>query len=114
MGGRPKLPTGTTGALSEMAAAMDLMMRGYEVFRALSPTCSCDLIAAKPGASALRIEVRTGQISHITGRTSFPRNGKGKDKRDESVLDHYAVVVYIGAIPHVTYEPPLPEGEALA
>ena len=57
--GRPRsgLSTPTVGALAELMVAVDLMRRGYEVFRALSPSASCDL--AILGTSGLRrVEVR--------------------------------------------------------
>ena len=94
-----------------MVAAVDLMKRGYEVFRALSPACSCDLIALGP-FGALRIEVRTGKKSLITGNLNFSRNeqlgGAGKKtKRSETDLDHYAVVVHHGTETEVIYFPEL-------
>lgn len=52
------LPTGTTGAIHEFKVAIDLMEKGYEVFRALSPACSCDLAILKNG-KLLKIEVKT-------------------------------------------------------
>ncbi len=82
-------------------ASADLIKKGYEVFRALSPSCSCDLIAKK-GSKILRIEVRTGQIYANTGRLSYP-----KKKIDEQNKDHYAIVIN----DQVLYEPPLVEGE---
>ena len=44
-----KLPlsTATVGAISELVVCVDLAKKGYEVFRAISPSCSCDLIARK-------------------------------------------------------------------
>ena len=53
-----RLATGTTGTIAELQVATDLMLRGYEVFRALSPSTSCDLAILKDG-HLLRIEVRT-------------------------------------------------------
>jgi hypothetical protein len=53
------LPTGTIGAISELRVAADLLAKGYEVFRALSPSCSCDLAILQKG-KLLRVEVRTG------------------------------------------------------
>ena len=103
------LSCGTMGAISEMAAAVDLMKRGYEVFRALSPASSCDLIALG-SFGALRIEVRTGQRSLVTGKLTFPRNGSG-NKRSETDLDHYAVVVHHGVEVEVLYVPELRDKE---
>lgn len=51
------VPTGTVGALAELLVSADLLNRGYEVFRALSPSCSCDLVAVR-GQYILRIEVK--------------------------------------------------------
>ncbi len=53
------LSTGTKGAVSELRVAVDLLDRGWEVFRSLSPTCSCDLIARRDGVT-VDIEVRSG------------------------------------------------------
>ena len=104
VGERTRLATASRGAVSEMVAACDLMERGYEVFRALSPACSCDLIALGPDG-ALRIEVRTGRRNTVTGQLMFARNdGRGTTKRSDGDLDHYAIV----ASTQVAYDPPLP------
>lgn len=47
------------GAIGEMTVCSDLLLKGYEVFRSVAPTCSCDLIALKDSKS-LRIEVKVG------------------------------------------------------
>ena len=52
------IPTGTVGAIQELKVSSDLLSKGYEVFRALSPSCSCDLLILKDG-KLKRIEVRT-------------------------------------------------------
>jgi len=46
------------GALSELRVAVDLMLQGYEVFRAISGFASCDLIAIR-GTETKRVEVKT-------------------------------------------------------
>ena len=102
-----KLSTGTKGALSELLVAADLMAKGYEVFRALSPSCSCDLIANN-GKGLLRIECRTGSKNPNTGIYSFAKNGM-HSKWDESVLDHYAAIYYTDKGYEIQYIPPLPE-----
>ena len=56
---RLNLPTGTTGALAELMVSTDLLRKGFEVFRALSPCCSCDLAVLKD-SRVIRVEVRTG------------------------------------------------------
>ena len=84
------LTTATVGSLSELLVGIDLLKRGYDVFRALSPSCSCDLIAVKDGNS-LRIEVRSGFMS-----TPTTRPGKlcyGRKPNDEGKQDVFAVAV---------------------
>lgn len=52
------LPSGSVGAASELRVAVDLLMRGHSVFRALSPSSPCDLAVLCQG-QLLRVEVRT-------------------------------------------------------
>lgn len=54
-----KLPSGTVGAISEILVSADLMKKGWDVYRALSPSSYCDLIAIK-NDTILKLEVRTG------------------------------------------------------
>lgn len=62
--GSLKIPTPTVGSISELKVSIDLMGKGYSVFRALSPACFCDLIAIKDNEYML-LEVRTGYIGII-------------------------------------------------
>jgi len=39
-----------------------LLRQGYEVFRSVSPHCSCDLLAYKAGKT-VRVEVRVGRVN---------------------------------------------------
>lgn len=55
------ISNGTIGAISELKAAGELMKLGFECYRALSPSSSCDLVAIKDG-KIYRFEVRTGII----------------------------------------------------
>lgn len=55
---RLNLPTGTVGALQELRVATDLLVRGFHVFRAMSPASPCDLVILKDGQT-IRVEVRT-------------------------------------------------------
>ena len=95
-----RLSTSTLGAVSELLASTDLLAQGFEVFRALSPHCGCDLIACRDGL-ALRIEVRTGQRRN--GTISFARSSADD-------CDHYCVVLLDGTL---FYDPPLPEIDEL-
>ena len=56
----PGISTSTVGTISELIVAVDLLKRGYDVFRALSPTCSCDLAFITNGR-LVRVEVRTSR-----------------------------------------------------
>jgi Holliday junction resolvase-like predicted endonuclease len=75
-----------TGTISELYACLDLMKKGYDVFRAVSGGQFCDLIAYKNN-KFYRVEVRTGYRGS-NGKITFPR------KRDEWVIkDIYAVYI---------------------
>lgn len=94
----------TVGAISELIAGADLLRLGYAVFRALSPSCPCDLIAMAPDGTILRIEVRTG--TRVIDKLQFPTR-----RIDNGRHDHHAVVTYDGDITTVTYLPKLPNPE---
>lgn len=82
--------------MSELIAAADLMIKGWEVYRALSPNSRCDLIAmSRDGKERLDIEVRTGYQSRATLKVCFSATDKDKDKM-------FAVVIYEDA-PRVVY-----------
>jgi len=90
------IPTGTVGAISEFRVVIDCLSKGYEVFRACSPACSCDLAILANGV-LLRIEVKTSY-----------RNQNG------NVATHSKIQADILAkvLPEVIiYEPPLPKIE---
>lgn len=63
--------TASVGALHEMLVSADLMKRGFYVFRALSPSCPCDLIVMH-GKTVLRVEVTTG-YAILSGKIMSPR-----------------------------------------
>jgi hypothetical protein len=80
----PNLVTGTVGALHELMVACDLMRRGFALFRALSPSCSCDMVMLS-GGKAIRIEVTTGYYNEFHQKVVHPN-------KDESRFDLLAVV----------------------
>jgi hypothetical protein len=86
-----------TGVIYELVVSVDLMRRGYEVFRAVSHASSCDLIVRRlSDGFLLRVEVTTGYRR---------KNGElGWVRHDESRYDLLAVVVD-GAL--IFYMPPL-------
>lgn len=85
-----RLSTGSTGAVSELMAAIDLTQHGFAVFRALSPASPCDLIALR-GADTLRVEVRSGTLYPASGIVRF-----GMGPRDAGRQDIFAVVAASG------------------
>ncbi len=86
---------GTVGAIAEMAVSMDLMQKGYSVFRALSPACHCDLMVTKNLVDTLRIEVRTGYKGD-QDKTTFPYHPTDIGRQD-------IIAVYIRALDLVEY-----------
>lgn len=90
------LPTGTVGAISDLIVCADLLKKGYEVFRSVSQSCSCDLAILKNG-HLLRVEVKTGYSTargkRFTNKPSHPEK-----------FDILAVAYHDG----VKYEPDLP------
>jgi|SRR6185437_4441959 len=94
----PGLATGTVGAINELRVCVDLMAKGYEVFRAVSQNCSCDIAILRNG-KLLRIEARTGYKSNVSGTLMYSHT-----KDDHGKQDHFAV-----ALPDdIVYVPPLP------
>ena len=71
------LPTSTVGAIAELKVAIDLMQKGYEVFRALSPASSCDIAVLKNG-KLIRVEVRTGYKGRVNELIYFNKNIKAE------------------------------------
>lgn len=74
-------PTATLGlssavvaATSEIAVARDLMLKGWDVYRAVAWTAKCDLVAIK-GNITLRVEVRTASRLHASPKLSATREG---------------------------------------
>lgn len=71
----PNLSTGTVGALTELFIATYFLERGYEVYRALSPSCGADIVICKDGITK-RLECRTGYRTNKTKRIVYPTNTK--------------------------------------
>lgn len=61
------IPKNTVGAISELRVASDLLSKGFQVFRSVSPSCPCD-IAVLRGDKLLRLEVKTGHRNTSTGK----------------------------------------------
>ena len=86
------ISTGTVGAMSELLASIDLMRRGFEVYRALSPSSSCDLIALK-NSRIYKFEVRTAYRNQ-DGSINYSKTSIRAD-RVVAILLRENVVVYI-------------------
>jgi hypothetical protein len=89
--------TGTVGAISELVVTVDLLNRGFDVFRAVSPSCSCDLIAMKDG-TVLRIEVRTAYQR---------KDGTLGHHRRIGEESNYDVMAAVHATGLIVYTPPI-------
>lgn len=89
-----RLPTGHIGAISELIVAADMLRRGYQVFRSVSPT-GIDLIRYREGKYQ-RVEVRS-------------RNGTGQpwtlvSERDKDKFDIFACVLPDKTILYYTHD----------
>jgi hypothetical protein len=62
----------TVGAISELRVCYDLMRRGFDVFRAMSPNSYADVIAIKNNI-IYQLEVRTGRYL-VGGTLYWPTN----------------------------------------
>jgi len=85
------ISSSTVGAISEIEISSDLMKKGYAVFRAMSPSCFCDLIAIKKG-KLFKIEVRTGYIG-LKNQISFAWNEKDRGNLKEKNINLIAIYV---------------------
>lgn len=82
----------TVGAVSELIVSVDLLRRGYDVFRALSPSCSCDLVILKNGR-VIRVEVRTGVIN-TGGKIAHAWKEKDRDRSDVLAVVVNGSIIY--------------------
>jgi len=80
------LSNGVVGAISELMVASDLLVKGFEVFRSVSPACSCDIVALKEG-KLKRIKVRTAYRNSVSNKLYFCKN------ETDTLCDHYAAVI---------------------
>ena len=90
--------TGTIGAIGELRVCVDLLSKGYHVYRAISPACPADL-AITHNNKLYRVEVTTGYIS-IKGKLYHLKN-----EQDKLGFDIPAVIKKTGEI---SYFPELP------
>jgi Holliday junction resolvase-like predicted endonuclease len=74
---------GSVGACAEMVVCVDLLRRGYDIFRSVSPNSECDLIITYRGRIC-RVEVKSARIRR--GRTEFSQQRLNKTKFDMLAL----------------------------
>lgn len=72
------------GAASELLVAADLLLRGWDVFRAVSGACPCDLIIMR-GSVLRRVEVKTAVATAAGTFPAFP-GGIYSDRHDVLAL----------------------------
>ena len=72
-GNNAGIPSGTVGAASELIIAGYLLNKGWAVFRSVSPSCFCDLIAVKDGVTHY-IECRTAYKHPTYNTLYYPKN----------------------------------------
>jgi len=64
----------TRGAIAEYAVCKEVLKIGYEVFKSINTSCSCDLVISNKKDS-IRIEVRRGDI-YKSGRSMACRSNQ--------------------------------------
>ena len=79
--------------MHELKVSYDLLKKGYEVFRAQSPSCSCDLLILDKG-KPMRVEVRTGYRLK-SGALSYPSNRLSSEKYDVMAVVTDNEIIYI-------------------
>jgi|ERR1035437_377137 hypothetical protein len=86
---------GSAGAMAEMMVCADLLKNDYAVFRAISPSCFCDVIAIKNNEMK-QFEVRTA-YERPSGKLSYVKNLSHKN----GTPTHFAL--YIASKNRVDY-----------
>ena len=76
---------GSTGAAAEMLVAANLLMDGWAVFRSVSPSAYCDLIAVRDGVTR-HIEVRSTVSRRLDGSPAFSKLIRGPSTTEYAVV----------------------------
>ena len=69
--GKLNIATASVGSVAEMAVCIEMLKRGYSVFRTVSQASFCDVVAIK-NKETMFIEVRTS-YRNLLGGISFPK-----------------------------------------
>jgi hypothetical protein len=101
------VPKTTTGAVGELIASADLLQRGFHVFRALSPSCPCDLLAYRLTDSPpfYRVQVRTARLDRVASGA-----GTLNFRLKESDAGKFDLLALVVENRDVYYVPMLPDG----
>src|ERR1700733_9962221 len=53
------------GTIAELMVCSDLLLKGFEVYRAVSPSAKCDIIAVVPSKNVIvRLEVKSSWVTY--------------------------------------------------
>jgi hypothetical protein len=88
------VPSGTVGAINEYKVVIDLMSKGYGIYRACSPNSSCDLVVIK-GTQAIRVEVTKGYYANKEGRYHYDKHKDSADDYDIIAVVLHDKIVYL-------------------
>ncbi len=84
----------TLGAIKEYEVVIDLLKKGYDVYRACSPNSVCDLVTIKDG-KVIRIEVTTGRYTPKEGRYHFDNHQAASDGFDIIAVVLHDKIIYL-------------------
>ena len=76
--------------VGELRVCIDLLSKGFEIFHAVSPNCSCDLAVLKDG-KLIKIEIRTGYRT----RNGTLQWGKNKFRADMWAIVLKDEIIYV-------------------
>ena len=91
----PDTPKQLKGASSELLAAVDLMARGFEVYRNVADHGTLDLIAYGLDGSILKIEVTTGYNNPQTDHIYKPPHKANSHRRDILAVMTPTGIIYL-------------------
>ena len=95
----PDLGHGNSGAYTELLVSLDLMSKGYYVYRNLSAHGPCDLIILNKNTGTMaKVEATSGQVSTNTGQITWP------PRNNNHQFDYLAINV----CGKIIYQPLLP------
>lgn len=88
------LSNGTLGAVKELLVSVDLLSKGFSVFRSVSPASPFDLVAILKD-KILKVEVTSGTIS-TRGRLSYPKHEKNREHFNQlAIVLSNKTIIYI-------------------